>query len=142
MSTVLASGADERYGWWLLNLIGAVHANSPRTFDAVVVYDLGLSPLQRRLVAGIRGAEVRTVPEFVPHWRQGFTWKPWIWTHLDAGEDVFWIDAGATVLRSLEPVLAQIREHGYFLVSQGWFARALVPSDYYALYGLDEESLG
>ena len=86
MSTVLASAADERYGDHLLNLIGSVKANSD-VFDAIVVYDLGLSQRQRRLVDGIRGIEVRTVPPFVPHWAQGRTWKTWIWTHLEADDD-------------------------------------------------------
>jgi hypothetical protein len=60
---------------------------------------------------------------------------------VDAGEDVFWIDAGTTVLRPLGPVLGQIRERGYFLVSQGWPVEAVIPSDYYALYGLSEEAI-
>lgn len=64
MSTVLASGADQRYGDHLLNLIGSVKANSD-LFDRVVVYDLGLSTRQRRLVNGVRDIEVRTVPPFV-----------------------------------------------------------------------------
>ena len=69
MSTVLASAADERYGYHLLNLIGSVKANSD-VFDEIVVYDLGLSAHQRRLVDGVQGVEVRTVPPFVPHWAQ------------------------------------------------------------------------
>src|SRR4051794_23299854 len=100
MTSVLATGADERYGWWLLNLLGSIHANSRGVFDRIVAYDLGLDPLQRRLPDGVPGVEVRAAPPFAPHWRQGFTWKPWIWAHVDAGEDVFWIDAGTTVLRS------------------------------------------
>jgi hypothetical protein len=102
-----------------------------------VVYDLGLSPHQRRLVNAIKGVEVRTVPPFVPHWAQCFTWKPWIWTQIDADE-VFYLDAGATVLRSLEPAIDQIRACGYFLVSQGNQLHDIVPPDYFELYGLSE----
>ena len=58
------------------------------------------------------------MPAFAPHWAQGFTWKPWIWTHIDA-DRVFWLDAGATVLRSFRGVRDRIEEDGYFLVSQG-----------------------
>jgi len=136
MSTVLASGADERYGWWLLNLIGSVHASSPRTFDAIVLYDLGLSPLQRRLAASIRGAEVRTVPEFVPHWREGRTWKLWVMQHLEA-DRLVWLDAGATVLRPLDEALAQIDERGYWVVSQGHPIGIMTPSDYWGRLGID-----
>lgn len=139
MTTVLASGADERYGNWLLNLVGSVKANSD-VFDRIVVYDLGLSPFQRRLVHGVRGLEVRTVPPFVPHWRQGRTWKTWIWTHLEA-ETLVWLDAGVTVLRPLDGILAQIGEHGYFVVSQGVPNRSCIPTDYAELYGLADEQL-
>src|SRR5205823_4106936 len=55
---------------------------------------------------------------------------------LDA-ESIFYLDAGATVLRSLEPALAQIAELGYFLVSQGNALRDIVPPDYFELYRLD-----
>src|SRR4051794_36731326 len=93
MSATLASAADRRYGWWLLNLVGSVHANARESFDGIVLYDLGLSPLQRRLATSIQGVELRVVPEFVPHWREGFTWKTWVWRHLDVPRLV-WIDAG------------------------------------------------
>lgn len=140
MTTVLASAADERYGIHLLNLVGSVHANARRTFDAIVLYDLGLSPFQRRLASGIRGVEVRTVPEFVPHWREGRTWKTWIWRHLEA-DRLVWLDAGASVLRPLDEALAQIDARGYWVVGQGQTVRISTPSDYWALLGLDP-SLG
>jgi hypothetical protein len=86
----------------------------------------------------VRDVEVRDMPHFAPHWSQGFTWKPWIWTHLDADE-VFYLDAGATVLRSLEPAMAQVSQLGYFLVSQGNELRDIVPPAYFELYGLGPE---
>jgi hypothetical protein len=135
MSSVFATGADARYGYHLLNLLGSLKANSD-VFDRVVAYDLGLTPHQRGLLDAVEGVEVRTVPAFAEHWASGFSWKPWVWTHLDAGELVFWLDAGDTLLRSLGPALDQIRERGYFLVSQGNPLRFILPSDYYDLYGL------
>src|SRR5690348_4102104 len=128
MTTLFVSGADERYGFHLLNLIGSVKANS-RIFDGIVVYDLGLSREQRHLAGNIRGVEVRTVPPFVPHWRLAFTWRTWVFTHLEA-DILFWLDAGATVLRSLAEPIAQVRERGYFVVGQGHPVRPIVPSDY------------
>ena len=138
MTTVLASAADRRYGWWLLNMLGSVHANARSAFDAIVVYDLGLSPMQRRLAAAVRGVELRPVPDFVPHWRQGFTWKPWAWTHVE-GDRIVWLDAGLTVLRPVDEALAQIDERGYWVVSQAHPVSDLVPSDYYELYGFPRE---
>lgn len=134
MTAVLASGADARYGNWLLNLVGSVQSRSP-IFDRIVVFDLGLTRFQRRLLEAARGVEVREVPPFVPHWRQGRTWKTWIWTHVEA-DVLVWLDAGITVLRPLTDVVAGARERGYFVVSQGVRNGESTPSDYYELYGL------
>jgi hypothetical protein len=138
MKIVLASAADARYGFHLLSMIGSVQANSD-CFDSIVVHDLGLTAQQRRLAEAIDGVEVRDIPPFAPHWSQGFAWKPWIWTHVDA-EAIFYLDAGSMVLRSLAPVVAQIAERGYWVVSQGHDASAIFPSSWYELYGIDPEA--
>lgn len=140
MTTVLASAADARYGYWLLNMLGSVSANSP-IFDRVVVYDLGLTPLQRRLLDSVRGVEVRTVSPLVPHWSQGFTWKPWAWTHLEASR-IVWLDAGVTVLSPLDELLDQVDRNGYFVVSQGVPVSEIVPGDYYGEFGVDAAVVG
>jgi hypothetical protein len=137
MTTVVASAADARYGYQLVNLVGSVRARSD-VFDAIVVFDLGLEPAQRRLLEDVAGVEIRTVPAFVPHWREGRTWKTWIWTHLGA-DLLFWLDAGTTVLRSLRPALAAADANGYFVVSQGHPLGDSIPSDYYELYGFPHE---
>jgi hypothetical protein len=118
----------------LINFVGSVQRQSD-IFDEIVVYDLGMTPFQRRLLENARGVEVRTVPPFVPHWRGGFTWKTWIWTHLEA-DIIVWLDAGITVLRPLTDPLEQIRERGYFVVSSGVTADKSTPTDYYSLYDL------
>jgi hypothetical protein len=138
METVLASAANARYGYHLLNMLGSVERNS-NVFDRVVVFDLGLDAAQRELVHGLRDVEVRTVEPFVPHWEKCFSWKPWIWTSLDA-EAVFYLDAGCTVMRPLDDVLAAIERDGYFVVGQGVELGEIVPSDYYDLYGLPREA--
>jgi hypothetical protein len=135
MSTVFASAANDRYGYWLLNLIGSVQKNTRSLFDKLVVFDLGLSESQRRLLRRVREIEIERVPAFAPHWSQGFAWKPWIWTHLDYDELV-WLDAGASVLRPLDPVLRSIRERGYWLISHGYPIRESIPSDYYERFRL------
>jgi hypothetical protein len=138
MTNVLATGADARYGYHLVNLLGSVRANS-NIFDEIVAFDLGLDTRQRSLLEDVDGVEIRTVPPFVPHWREGRTWKTWIWTQFADGDDVFWLDAGITVLRPLDDAVAQIRARGYFAVSQGHHVRESVPSDYYELYGFSRE---
>ena len=134
MTDVLATAADAAYGYHALNLVGSVRTNSD-VFNRIEVFDLGLTPHQRELLEALPGVVVREVPPFEPHWAQCFTWKPWAWMQVDA-DRVFWIDAGATVLRSLAPALDQIGELGYFLVSQGNELRDIVPPDYFDAYGL------
>jgi hypothetical protein len=137
MTRVLATGADERYGYHLLNLLGSVKTNAD-VFDEIVAFDLGLSPHQRELLESVEGVAVQTVPAFVPHWSQGFTWKPWAWIHV-RGDEVVWLDAGTTVLRPVDELLAHIDDHGYFVVSQGHPVADIVPSDYYELYEFPRE---
>lgn len=137
MTTVFASAADERYGYHVVNLIGSVQANSD-LFDRIVVFDLGMNSHQRAWLNAAPAVEVREVPAFVPHWNRGFTWKPWAWTHVD-GDAVVWVDAGATVLRSLDPMVARIRGQGFVLVSQGNAVSDIVPRSYFELYGLPGE---
>ena len=137
MSTVLATAADERYGYQLLNLLGSVRANSS-VFDEIVAFDLGLDAGQRRLLEDVPGITVATVPPFVPHWRQGRTWKTWIWTHVQA-DRLFWLDAGTTVLRSLDSALRLVDERGYFVVSQGHPIGDSIPSDYVRRYGVSQD---
>ena len=135
-TTVLASAADASYGYQVLNLVGSVTRNSD-IFDRIEIFDLGLREDQLRRLAAVRGVVVRDVPAFVPHWAQCFTWKPWAWMQVN-GDRVFWIDAGATVLRSLTPALDQVTELGYFLVSQGGELRDILPPDYFDIYGLPQ----
>ena len=137
MTDVLATAADEYYGYYALNVVGSVKYNAD-VFDRIEIFDLGLSAHQRSLLEAVPGVVVREVPAFSPHWAQCFTWKPWAWMQIDA-DRVFWLDAGATVLRSLSAALEQIGDLGYFLVSQGNELRDIVPPDYFAEYALPEQ---
>lgn len=140
MTDVLGTAADEAYGYHAVNLVGSLKRNSD-VFDRIEVFDLGLSAHQRRLLDAIPDVVIREVQPSTPHWSQCFTWKPWAWMQIK-GDRVFWLDAGATVLRSLDRVLAKIDELGYFLVSQGNELRDIVPPDYFDAYGLSETLAG
>jgi hypothetical protein len=139
VKVVLASAANERYGFHLLSMVGSVQTNSPGCFERIVLYDLGLSARQRQLASSIDGVELRPMPHFAPHWAQGFTWKPWIWTHLEA-DAIFYLDAGAMVLRSLSGVIEQVAAQGYWVVSQGHEVSDILPSSWYELYGIEREA--
>lgn len=134
MTDVLATAADEFYGYHALNLVGSVKRHSD-VFDRIEVFDLGLSPHQRFLLGAVPGVVIRPVPPFVQHWAQCFTWKPWVWMQVEA-DRVFWLDAGASVLRSLSRALDQISELGYFLVSQNAELSDILPPGYFESYDL------
>lgn len=116
--------------------MGSVKANSD-IFERIVLFDLGLSPLQRRLLNAVEGVELRRVEPFVAHWAQCWSWKPWIWTHTCARR-VLYLDAGLTVLRSLVEPLAQIAARGYFVIGTGHPNREHIPRDYFELYDLPQ----
>jgi hypothetical protein len=137
VTDVLATAADAAYGYHAVNLAASVLHNSD-VFDRIEVFDLGLDDQQRMLLRLLPAVEIREVPPFVPHWAQCFTWKPWGWMQVEA-DRVFWLDSGATVLRSLRPALERIGALGYFVVSQGNELRDIVPPDYFDLYGLSTE---
>lgn len=137
MTDVLGTAADAPYGYHALNLVGSVFRNSD-VFDRIEVFDLGLTPHQRSLLACVSGVAVRDVPPFAPHWAQCFTWKPWAWLQVEA-DRVFWLDAGTTVLRSLGRALDAIAERGYFLVSQGGRLDEILPPDYLHDYAIRPE---
>lgn len=140
MTDVLATAADAAYGYHALNLVGSAQRNSD-VFDRIEVFDLGLTPHQRSLLEAAEGVVVRDVPPFVPHWASCFTWKPWGWQQMEA-DRVFWLDAGASLLRPLDRALEQIGELGYFVVSQGNELRDIVPPEYVDRYGVPAASLG
>src|SRR3954454_8672307 len=94
MELAVATACDRSFDDLALNLIGSLHRHD-RQVDRILVYDLGMTAVQRARVRGIDGVELRTVSPFVDHWRACFTWKPWIWN--DAAHDtrrVLWLDAG------------------------------------------------
>jgi hypothetical protein len=136
MTDVLVTGADSSFGYHAANLAGSVLRNSD-VFDRIEVFDLGLTTHQRELLRAVPKVVLRDVEPFVPHWAQCRTWKAWAWLQVDA-ERIFWLDAGATVLRSLEPALERIRVDGYFLVSQGNELRDILPPDWFLHYGIQQ----
>jgi len=137
---VLATACDRRYARAALNLLGSVRRNS-NIFDAVYLYDVGLTRLQVEIFKSIRGVSVIAVPDFVPHARRCWTWKPWVWCNTP-GDQVLFLDAGAEVLGSLIEVREEIANHGYFVVGQfealesGHTVEDVVPSDFYDTFAI------
>jgi len=97
MTAVLASLADERCGYHLLNLISSVKTG-PDIFGRIVVYDLRLNSARSTgLSAGTASPALRSRLGAVRHV------KPWIWTRTEA-TDLSWLAGGTVVRRLAEPM--------------------------------------
>ena len=112
-SRMIVTAASAVFGTRLLAWLGGLSANWP-SHPKILVYDLGLC--EDTLSELIRhNVEVKRVPQFCPHWRLHFTWKPWCWNDAPA-DHVLWLDSGTFVLDSLEEVFQAIKELGYFAI--------------------------
>ena len=109
------TGANSLYFGSLINLLGSVFLRFP-DIDAILVYDLGMSLLERTILRGIKKVVLKQVPEFCPHYLeiQHFAWKTAaICDALSYGNSVLWLDAGVEVQSSLEDLFLSIENDGY-----------------------------
>jgi hypothetical protein len=105
----------------------------------IVVYDIGLSPLECAELRRTQGVILRQMPAFVPHWRQNWSWKLHALTY-DLPRYVLYLDLPNFVaLRSLAHWFLSIKRNGYFVVANGQRLVDITPSDYWAIYGLDRK---
>lgn len=127
----LNTSADTRYFSRVLNLIGSVRDKASVPV-AIRVWDIGLTRLQRRLLALAR-VEIAAVPPFSPHWRHCYTWKVYVLRH--APEPLFLhLDAGNTVRCDIKLMFDQLAERGTLLVDQGQSLAEICPPDYFARF--------
>jgi hypothetical protein len=112
--------------------------------DSVLIYDLGMTAGDRRRFAGIRGVEIRPVGPFCAHWRQCWTWKPWVWAHAaTSARRVLYMDAGVEIVGDLGPILAHLDERGYFALDEypvhpdGHTIGQITPTSYFAELSID-----
>jgi hypothetical protein len=126
-----------------LNLVGSVQHRSGAV-DKVLVYDLGMTVGDRRRFRGIPGVRVRRVSPFCDHWRQCWTWKPWVWADAAASaRRLLYLDAGVEIVGDLAPILSQLDDCGYFVLNEyfahpaGHTIRQVTPAAYFAELSFD-----
>jgi hypothetical protein len=112
-SRLIVTAASDEFAPSLLALLGSLTLNWPQ-HPPVLVYDLGLAPDTRALLAQNQ-IDVRAVPAFCAHWRRHFTWKLWCLDDAPA-LDVLWLDAGLLLLAPLPEIFTAVERRGYFLV--------------------------
>ncbi len=128
---VICTAANSSYFKPVLNLIGSIHRVDFDRLNRIVVYDIGLSHEERASLSDMAKVELahvelthpdllkpmvtRNEGKTVPGW---YAWKPVIIKQtLDRFDTVLYMDAGNTVMRSLEELFEHIAYNGYFLVS-------------------------
>lgn len=138
----IVTACDKSRWHFAMNLLGSISKKSPG-FKDIYIYDLGMTRAQRVLCRGIRGVHLKKVPPFTKYWRQGYSWKPWIWLNVPERKVIF-LDAGTEVLRELDEICELIDRDGYFLVSQyetlkrGCTLGRITPVEYFEQFGIDE----
>ncbi|MDI6774067.1 MAG: glycosyltransferase [Verrucomicrobiota bacterium] len=123
MSNVLVTSFNSKYFKAGLTLLAGVHRTSYDVVDKILIYDLGLTEGQKRLLRRCEKVEVRAYPPAVDSFFSGY---------LDPGQHayktgavkfagehgslVLWLDAGAMPARSLGVIFGQLAADGIFLV--------------------------
>jgi hypothetical protein len=132
---VLVTATDSRHAPYLFNAIASIDSRFP-DHPPLHVFDLGMNHLQRRELSSVPWIAVREVERFVKHWKQNWSWKPYILTQLPH-RYVFYFDASNIVLyRSLALWFVAIARNGYFLLENGQTMRQGTPPEYWQLFNL------
>jgi hypothetical protein len=137
MDKCLITSCSNKFFPSLLNLIGSIKANYP-DHPKIHVYSLELFPIFKKELQGIENLEIIEMPHFCNFWRSCYTWKTYIFNQPLAKLNLY-LDAGTQVLRPLDEIFTQIKERGYFTVSQGDVLSAIAPPEYERLIGLSDE---
>lgn len=136
----ICTAANSPYFKRLINLIGSLHATQFDQIAEIAVYDLGLSEDQVKLLRSVKKVVVLPLnaensevlkPIFIPANKMhpdypyqnrnvigAYSWKAVVFKRaLQRWKDkpIIWLDAGTTVLKSLQPLVEHIKNVGYFL---------------------------
>jgi hypothetical protein len=112
---VIVTAANSAYFGSLVHMLGSLFSKSP-VFGAVLVYDLGLTSVERFVLANVSRVAVRRVPRFCAHYMdvENFAWKTAaICDALKLGKTVLWLDAGTEIQSSLDDLFSTIEQDGY-----------------------------
>ena len=137
----LVTAADANYAPFLFNALASIHAVFP-DHPPVYVYDLGLSAAQRRELSAVSWVRLRAIEHFVPHWKAGWSWKPYILNQVSERYVLYFDAANIVLYRSIALWFLAIRRHGFFGIGNGQQLADITPSDYWQHFGLDAAGAG
>jgi hypothetical protein len=134
---VIVTACDAKHAPFLFNALASCRDKFP-DHPRVVVYDLGLTMLQKLELRTLDAVSVHEVIHFAPHWRLNWSWKLHAMT-APHGRFVLYLDLpNFVVMRGLAAWFVAIAECGYLLVANGQVLGDITPQDYWALHGLEE----
>lgn len=126
------TAADSKHYPILLNLIGSLHKHNFYDIENILVYDLGLSEIQKKELLNIKKVSVCDVekvnPSILTNLETGvnrsvkglFSWKPVIIKDaLDKHPYILYLDAGTTIQKPLNDLFKHISQNGYLFFDCG-----------------------
>ncbi|GMU19491.1 MAG: hypothetical protein AMXMBFR12_06830 [Candidatus Babeliales bacterium] len=127
----VCTAADEHYFHCLVNLIGSLHKHNFADIEEIAVFNLGLNNQQIAYLNTIEKIQIYSIeithPDLLKrfntrHWGKPipgwYAWKPVIikqaFDFFPSDSNIFWMDAGTTILKSLIHLFEYTEEKGYF----------------------------
>jgi hypothetical protein len=136
----LVTATDRKHAPYLFNTVASIESRFP-DHPVLHVFDLGMSTLQRKELSSVPWIKLRAVEQFAPHWKQNWSWKPYILTQIPQ-RYAFYFDASNIVLyRPLILWFWAIVRSGYFLIRNDQQMHQITPPEYYQLFGCEQAVL-
>lgn len=132
----IVTAADRKYAPYMFNMLASLHANFP-THPAVYIFDLGMTRTQLKEISQVPWLKVIQVPQFVPHWKANWSWKPYVLLQPEERYVLYFDSANIVVLRGLEQWFLTIMRNGYLVLSNTQCLKDITPSDYWSLIDIE-----
>lgn len=136
----IVAACDAKHAPFLFNAIASFEDRFP-DHPQIVIYDIGLSWLQRQELRRFHNLELRAMPRFVAHWNLNWSWKLFALTDVQSRFVIYLDLANVVIQRSLAPWFLSIRQRGYLVISNGQTLGEITPTDYWKLHELDPDAL-
>lgn len=131
---ILNTSASSEFFSRTINLVASARRFSKKKFG-IRVWDLGLNHFEVFILKLI-DVEVVKIPEFCVHWRESYSWKPYV--IKNAPESIFLhLDSGNTVLSDINEIFDLIEKEGYFFIDQGQVLSDITPDDYISTFKVE-----
>jgi hypothetical protein len=144
--------SDEKHFPLLINLIGSIHKLHFYETIEIGVFDLGMSTEQLRELNNIKKVKLYNIEKTNPQIldliktdtnrevRGLFSWKPVVIKQaLDNYPYVLYVDAGTTLLKSINGLFNHIIENGYFITDCGRSIKSQTPKHIIDKFNLETE---